>query len=333
MLGTHHRSPAALFAGGLALAVLIGCGGKQTVASKSAAAFRDAQQRGETFGGDGHAHGAVTPGGETGAPESVPSEAAAEGSPAGHEHAGAEAPAGEAMRHDGEHAGIAHPGATPRAAGEARTGGHAATAHGQSPASPGGHRGQAAMQHGGHPTAPSRQTPGARADTGQGGQHAGHGTMPHQAPAAGTPPADHAGHDAAPDEHAGHGSAAPGQQATQELPAPAAVPAGQPAATLRPDPLDAPAATAVIDALRAAALAREMAGGGHAGHGAGTYRQLDAGREPGAQPPPPEAPPPDHHHHATAPPARPQNGQEGTEHDHEPPHGSGGPPAVPRRPA
>jgi len=47
--------PLAVVAGTLVLAA--GCRGDDSVASRSALAFRQAQQRGETFGGDGHAHG------------------------------------------------------------------------------------------------------------------------------------------------------------------------------------------------------------------------------------------------------------------------------------
>jgi hypothetical protein len=60
---------------------------------------------------------------------------------------------------------------------------------------------------------------------------------------------------------------------------------GQPAATLRPDPLDVPAATSVAEAQRASALAIEMTGHGHGGHG-GTYRHVDVGRSPEAEPKP-----------------------------------------------
>ncbi len=75
--------------------------------------------------------------------------------------------------------------------------------------------------------------------------------------------------------------------------APSTVSPGQPARTLTSDPLDAPAASSVLDARRSAEMAAEMSGGmsghgghegheGHEGHGGGTYRQLDAGRGPGA---------------------------------------------------
>jgi len=65
---------------------------------------------------------------------------------------------------------------------------------------------------------------------------------------------------------------------------PEAVPHGQPAKTLAPDPLDAPAPISVLEAQRSA----EIAGGDHGSHGdhgTGTYRQVDAGRgQTGAEP-------------------------------------------------
>lgn len=84
-----------------------------------------------------------------------------------------------------------------------------------------------------------------------------------------------------------------------------AVPAGQPAKTLSPDPLDSPADTSVADAQRSAEMAQGMSGGhggheGHGGHGAtGTYRHADVGREPGA--PEADEPAEPHHHHGAAP--------------------------------
>lgn len=216
-MNPSKRWLAALSAGGLVLAVLIGCGREESVASKSAAAFREAQKRGVTFEGEGHAHGheAAVPG-----HEHAPPEAAARGEEAapGHVHGAAkETPAEGAMGHAGEH------------------GGHAGMAHGARPSAPREHGGHAALGHAQSPAAP--------------GGHAGHGTMAGQAPPA------------------------------PSVPAPVAVPSGQPAATLRPDPLDAPAATSQTDAQRSAAMAREMAGG-HGAHGAGNYRQVDAGRAP-----------------------------------------------------
>jgi hypothetical protein len=114
-----------------------------------------------------------------------------------------------------------------------------------------------------------------------------------------------------PIDHAGHSPAA------GEI-SPAASPAvlpGQPAATLSPDPLDAPAPTSVLEAQRSA----EMAGGdhgGHGSHGAGTYRQVDAGRGPEAhQGSEPQTSGAEGHQHHPAPP--PPSGHEG--HSHEPP--------------
>ncbi len=54
---------------------------------------------------------------------------------------------------------------------------------------------------------------------------------------------------------------------------------GQPARTLASDPLDAPAASSVLDAQRSAAMAAEMGG---MSHGGSPYRQVDAGHGPGA---------------------------------------------------
>ncbi len=268
------RLSMAAIAGGLALAAWIGCGGEQTVASKSAAAFREAQERGETFGGGGHAHGAATPGGE-----------------------------------DDAHA--AHDGAA--GTGEAAPG----EEHGGTEA----HGGHAVMGHGQHPAAPG-------AGTGLPSEHAGHGAVPRGSPPAGTPPAaGHAGHappagTAQPPAagHAGHAPGPGGMRPAGPAPAPTAVPPGLPAATLRPDPLDAAAATSLIDARRAAEIAGEMAGGGHGAHGAGTYRQRDAGRGP------------EHQHDPDEPPAQ-RKQQPEKAHEHERPGGGsiGGSALVERR--
>ncbi|HKV08631.1 MAG TPA: heavy metal-binding domain-containing protein [Thermoanaerobaculia bacterium] len=59
---------------------------------------------------------------------------------------------------------------------------------------------------------------------------------------------------------------------------------GQPAKTLSPDPLDAPAPTSVADAKRSEEMAGHGGHGGHegheghGGHGSATYRHVDAGR-------------------------------------------------------
>ena len=67
---------------------------------------------------------------------------------------------------------------------------------------------------------------------------------------------------------------------------------GRPPSTLRPDALDAPAATSLAEAERAAELAKGMAG--HHGMTHGTpYSHQDAGREQQASP----APKPSPHRH------------------------------------
>jgi hypothetical protein len=76
------------------------------------------------------------------------------------------------------------------------------------------------------------------------------------------------------------------------LPAESTPVGGQPAATLRGDDIDAPAATSLREAEHAAELARAM--GGHAMHHGAAYRHTDAGRE--AQPSPSPKPSPHRHH-------------------------------------
>lgn len=108
-----------------------------------------------------------------------------------------------------------------------------------------------------------------------------------------------------PTDHAGHPSPSSGEMSPAVAATSQAVSPGQPAKTLSPDPLDAPAPTSVLEAQRSA----EMAEGDHGGHGTGTYRQVDAGRGPrayeGSEPQPPGAEP---HQHDPAPPA---SGHEG----------------------
>lgn len=256
-------------------AALLGCGGEPSIASQSAEAFREAQQKGEPVGGGGHGHGHGSSDHGSTAPEGVASEAGPGGEhPAGHDHGAAEAPAG-----GGEHEGHgAHGGHEAQGAADAgqHGGDHSAMGHGRSATSsrggtPKGHEESGHSGHAGH----SEQA-GHSGGTGQAG-HAGHGTASPQAPGATAPPQgdDHAG-------HTGH-SASAGESPT--APAPVTALPGQPAKTLQPDSLDAPAATSVIDAQRSAEMAQGMAGGhgGHGSHGVGRYRHVDAGRGPEAQ--------------------------------------------------
>lgn len=83
----------------------------------------------------------------------------------------------------------------------------------------------------------------------------------------------------------------PGMASAPPLPERRSVSAqpGQPAATLHPGDLDGPAPTSVSDAARSAAMAQEMAGGGH-GMDHGSYSQTDAGRDSVASPQPQPSP-------------------------------------------
>lgn len=227
MFGNDRRWPAAALASGFLALVWVGCDREPSVASKSAAAFREAQKKGETFedSGHSHGHGAMTSGG-----------AAPEESAPGHDHGQGQAETAPAMGHGGE-------------------------AHGASHTGPAGHSGRAGMDHG--------QSGQDRAG------HAGHAMQPTQSGQTG-----HSGHEghaepADQNEHAGHDMSPQSPSAA----APLTVSPGQPAKTLVPDPLDAPVATSVVDSQRSAEMAEEMSGG-HGAHGAGTYRQTDAGRGP-----------------------------------------------------
>jgi hypothetical protein len=87
------------------------------------------------------------------------------------------------------------------------------------------------------------------------------------------------------DPHAGmHHSKMPGMSHDMPISAPSPEPVsatakpGQPAETLQPGSLDQPPATSVADAARSAAMAAEMAGGGH-GMSHGKYQHLDVGRD------------------------------------------------------
>lgn len=274
MMSGNRTWPAAALAAGLV--ALAACGGEPSVASKSAAAFEEARKKGQTFSGEGHSHGGDHGHGDHGAaPPEGPRPPAAGGEHQHHAgHGAAEAPAAGGTQHGAGHEGMDH-SAHGSAAGQQPPADHSSMDHG-------------AGAHAGHAPQPSGSTRQEAAGAGHEG-HAGHGAPPAQAPAE-----DHSG-------HAGHSASGGGtpSPAAPELPA-------QPASILKPDPLDAPAPTSVLDAQRSAEMAREMSGhGGHGGHGspgADTYRQLDAGRGPGAyegsEPQTPGAGPQHHDHGA-----------------------------------
>ena len=225
----------------LTAAAFLGCGDHETMASRSARGFREAQSRGERFAGEGHAHG--------------------------HDAA----PAADA-RDQG------HPGTTGAETGEPHVEhGQAEEVQGMTEPGAGGtgdHAQGAAAEHGkhGHPEQPQADPP-AHARSGA-PQHATSSMRGHQRPES---PA------AAPGSHAHGGDAAMSPPLVSSVSAPA----GAPAIALAPDAVDAPAATSVAEALRAAETGSTMGGmkGTHA-HGATGYRQRDAGRAPAAEDPP-----------------------------------------------
>ena len=231
-----------LIAGTVIAAIAVLGGGRQTVASRSAAAFDEARRKGIPIAEGDNEHGAISPGGEAGghAAEHRPSAEKAEEEHT--EHGEAEMPT-----HDD----------------------HQMTQSGAGARSP--HTG---MQHGTPAPSPGASQLPTESD------HAGHGAMPPASP--------------------GMGSGAPRASLAEKS---SVARPGQPAATLEPDLLDAPAATSELDAKRSAELATEVGSGGHGMmHGTGSYRQLDAGRD-SAQPGQPTAAP---HHHGTSPGSTPR---------------------------
>lgn len=158
MFGNDKMAPAAAAAGLVVLAALVGCGRGPSVASKSAAAFQEAQNKGETVGGSGHSHGhgAANPGEEHEMPDAAPGADAGHDEHANHgaEHGSAEGSADDhsAMGHGGGHHAAGH--APQEAAGghHGSHGAHGGMAHGQSPAAPGGNDEHAG--HAGHSASP-----------------------------------------------------------------------------------------------------------------------------------------------------------------------------------
>lgn len=233
------------------VALIAGCGGKETTASRSAAAYDEAQRKGTPVG-KGEAHGQHGAASEQRAPEAAAA---------------------------GEHAGHAMPG---------------------SGTQPREQPGMAGMDH-------SKMAQSRVGSSQPAGGHAGH-AMPGPGTQARVQQPGTAGLDHSKMDHA--------RTTTQQRPAmPMAPPApepqsrtaapGQPAATLRPDEIDAPAPTSISEAERSAAMAKEMAGGHGMKHGA-PYRQLDAGREDTGSPPQAKpAPRPDPHQMHRTPPAPP----------------------------
>jgi uncharacterized protein involved in copper resistance len=295
------------------VAFAAGCGGDQTTASKSAAAFDEAQRKGAIpSGGEAHGHhGAAeaTKGGSAAGQDKPPQHA-------GHDAGGSAAgPGGAAtgMDHSAMR-GMEH---------------SATTGAGRSVSAGMDHSRMSGMDHGNMArfgtASTRRQAPRSQANAPAAGMN--HSRMDHsnmpgmagaQRPRSASTPAGTPGQPRAPQAHANMpgmdrskmaqapvGAAPP----VPERPAAVASP-DQLVATLRPDPLDVPEPTAIREAARSAEMAQRMAGGGH-GMSHGTYRQIDAGRDEvtpmpsGHQmtpaPPPPSTAKPHDAHPAPAP--------------------------------
>lgn len=259
--------------------LVVACGGEQSVASKSAAAYDEAKAKGVAVGG-GHDHGDH----EAAASETGhAADATATDAHAGHDMTGDST----AMDHSAHGAA----GATDHAATGHGTAANAHAGHGMSSREPTDHSahrsGGSAVDHAamGHGTSASNAHAQHGTASAARGAHAGHGTtrqtashdqhagMQHAAPSRGADP--HAQHrqaapGAQPMDHARHGTTAapPGAAAdphahhrmggTTATPIAANAPRSnramrsvQPAATLQPDVFDAPAPIAVAEAIKA----------------------------------------------------------------------------------
>lgn len=241
---------------------VLACGRDQTMASKSAAAYREARAKGiPVSGGQEHGGHEATATTDTSAAMDHSAQGTAAGAHAGHEMSGMTGTAGGGMARM-DHAGMGHGTQGSMAGMDHAAMGHTAqgsmTAAEHAAMSRGAQGSMAGMDHSamGHGTTTTAGS--AAADP-----HAGmeHGTS--------TPTDPHAQHQQPTGvmTHAGHGAMQqPGASAPRVvLGAPttnAEIARTQPAATLEPDDFDAPAASAVDEARKAAG-----GGGGHEGHG------------------------------------------------------------------
>lgn len=262
----------------LAFALLvIACGGEKSVASKSAAAYREAQAKGTPIaGGHDHGHGAAA-GTATAADHSA--HGTTTDAHAGHDMTATGSAAADHSAHGAtgaDHAAMGHGTTASAHAGHTTRGAtavdHAAMGHGATASGAHGQHGTARStsgDHTGHATVPR---------TGAHDQHAG---MQHGATTAGTDP--HAQHrqpaSATPMDHSQHAATSPTPAAgadphaqhragaTPASPIAATPPrtnaeirAINPTSTLQSDVFDAPAAVSVNEAAKA------RQGGGHEGH-------------------------------------------------------------------
>ena len=240
------------------------CGGRSSVASKSAEAYREAQEKGTALGGDGHDHGSH----EAGTATTATVDHSAHETPAA-AHTGDDAGTGHGMHAaagsdaHGAHRAATDPGThaamgrTEHAAMSDAHAEHAApatdhSAHGATPAQAPAHAGHTmpATDHSAHGATPAR-APAHAGHTMPATDHSAHGATPAQAPA-------HAGH-IAPLDRTGPDPHHPAAQIAAPAPVPVAPRSNaemrnlQPSSTLQPDAFDAPAPVSVSEAARARA--------------------------------------------------------------------------------
>ena len=260
----------------IALTVVMGCGGDESIASKSAAAYREAKAKGIDVTG-GHEHGghaapavsSTTSTVQTGATDPhAGHDMTASATATDHAGHGAASMNHAAMGHvaaTGGHAGHTMPsvGADHSAHRSSAAVDHAAMGHGPSSSGHAGHQ-TAARTAGGH------EGHGAPATAADHSQHAGAQTQPaapadpHAQHRQATPaPVDHSQHAAATPlpaaAHAGHTTSAGPASSTAAVSV-GSTATGLPPATLQRDVFDAPAPVSIAEAMKA------VNGVSHEGH-------------------------------------------------------------------
>ena len=265
-----RRGPVLTLVGVFGVAMAVGCGGKESTATRSASAYDEAVRKGLAVGGSGAQHG-------------------------GHS---AKEPAGEADELKG-------PGKTSMAGMD-----HSTMKNPEAVAAPPSHeQGMAGMEHSNMPGMKASASPASDKPGMAGMDHSKMPGMKAGAlPIPAKPGMDHSNM-AGMDHSKMSGMAGMEMPPPRPEPLSATATPGQPAATLRPDDIDRPSPSALEDAARSAAMAAEMAGGAHSmSHGA--YQHVDADRvsdisAPGSKqaPKPKPSPTPHSHHDPLTPPA------------------------------
>lgn len=206
-----------------------GCGGNDTMASKSAAAFEEAKRKGVSLSGSAHGGHAVGTAHDQGSSDHSKMPGMSGSGTSGMDHSKMAGTSGSSMK------GMDHS----KMAGMSGSG-MKGMDHSKMPGMSGSS--MSGMDH--------SKMPGTSGSSMKGMDHSKTPAMSGMQ----------------------HGSMSGMSQSEQALP-------DEPAATLSPDPLDAPAQTSVIEAERSAGMAAMMASGEHGIMSHGNYVHQDAGRE------------------------------------------------------